>query len=405
MLKNRTIFAQQMTRFIDTPVIKVIVGIRRCGKSYLLKLLKNHLFSLGIAENNIISIDFESLANRDYQNFESLYDHIMKLAGKTTGRVYIMIDEIQEVYQWEKTVRSLLVDLDCDIYLTGSNARLLSGELATMLAGRYVELSLLPLSFREYLDFHEIDSANRIKVEESFNDFIQFGGFPGLHLLPNDEDIKRQYLKGIFNSVVLKDIVQRHGIRDSELLERILLYIMDNIGNIFSANRLADFLKSQGRKVGTDSVYNYVKALETAMIVHTVRRYDIKGKKILERLEKYFLADLGLRSATIGHKGSDISQILENVVYLELLRRGNTVYVGKEGDLEVDFVACRDDSRHYYQVTYLLESEKTRNREFRPLLMIPDHYPKTVLSLDKLPIRGESGINQVNLIDFLLEVT
>jgi len=403
MLKNRTIFSQQLIKVIDTPVIKIITGIRRCGKSYLLKLLENQLKLLGIKQGRIIRIDFESVANHEFLDYKALYDHVMRLAGKKKQRVYVLIDEIQEVKNWEKAVRSLSVDLDCDIYLTGSNAHLLAGELSTLLAGRYIELLLLPLSFKEYLDFNEVDSGSRQGLEEAFFTFLEYGGFPGIHKLPDDSEIKEQYLKGIYNSVVLKDVIQRNSIRDSELLERILIYLMDNIGNIFSATKISDYLKSQGRKVAADSVYNYIRALEKALIIHSARRYDIKGKKILERLEKYYLADSGLRSAVLGSRPADISQKLENVVFLELLRRGYTVFVGKEGDMEVDFVACRGHQRHYYQVAYLIESESTREREFRPLQLIPDNFRKTVLSLDKLKFEDSEGIEHQNLIDFLLE--
>ncbi|NLF97178.1 MAG: ATP-binding protein [Candidatus Riflebacteria bacterium] len=402
MLKNRTIFEQKLLHLIDTPVIKIVTGVRRCGKSYLLKLLAGHLQKQGVARDRIISIDFESIANRELTDYLALYDHIMRLAGKDKKRVYIMIDEIQEVKDWEKAARSLMVDLDCDLYLTGSNAHLLAGELATLLAGRYIELSLLPLSFKEYLDFNEVSRGDRASVEEAFYNFIKFGGFPAMHMLPDDEEIRGQYLKGIFNSVVLKDVIQRHDIRDSELLERILIYLMENIGNIFSAKKFADYLKSQGRKVSTDSVYNYIRALETALIIYTARRYDVKGKKVLERLEKYYLVDLGLRNAVLGNKTADISQALENIVYLELLRRGNNVYVGKEGELEVDFIACSGNQRHYYQVSYLIESEQTREREFRPLRLICDNFPKTVISLDKFKLSDSDGIEHMNLLDFLL---
>lgn len=402
MLKNRTAFAQHLAKLIDTPAIKIITGIRRCGKSYLLRLLEEHLLQQGIDRDRIIKIDFESLENQSYADFRTLYDHIRSMVGKCTRRVYIMIDEIQEVRDWEKAIRSLAVDLDCDLYLTGSNANMLAGELATLLAGRYIELQLLPLSFREYIDFYQIPSGDRHAVEAAFYDFIQYGGFPGMYCLPDDEDIKNQYLKGIFNSVVLKDVIQRNGIRDSELLERILIYMMDNIGNIFSAAKIADYLKSQGRKVATDSVYSYIRALEEAMIVYSARRYDIKGKKILERLEKFYLADLGLRNAILGSRTTDISQKLENVVYLELLRRGNTVFVGKEAEFEVDFVACRGSQKHYYQVAYMIESETTREREFRPLRLIRDSFRKTVITLDKYQFNDSDGIENVNLIDFLV---
>jgi predicted AAA+ superfamily ATPase len=263
-------------------------------------------------------------------------------------------------------------------------------------------LQLYPLSFREYLDFYDIDAKNPQKVEEAFYNYLKYGGFPGLYQLPEDDDIKTQYIKGIYNSVVLKDVIQKNNIRDPELLERILIYIMDNIGQIFSAKKVTDYLKSQGRKVGTESVYNYINALEDAMVLFAARRYDIKGKKVLERMEKYFLADLGFRYAMMGYRNNDISQMLENVVFMELLRRGYHVNVGKEGDREVDFIATKGNEKQYIQVTYILASEEVIEREYKPLRQIQDNYKKTVISLDKMPVGMKDGIEWINVIDFMM---
>lgn len=400
-MKNRMLYMNQLAKYIDTPVIKIITGIRRCGKSYLLKLLSEELERKGVKQERIIRIDFESLTFYTYRDYKSLYDFVMNKTQGLEGKIYILIDEIQEVAEWEKAIRSFTVDLDCDVYLTGSNAHLLSSELATYLSGRYVELQLYPLSFIEHLDFYDIDVKDSQKVEAAFYDYLKYGGFPGLYRLPEDDDIKIQYIKGIYNSVVLKDVIQKNNIRDPELLERILFYIMDNIGQIFSAKKLADYLKSQGRKVSIESVYNYINALSEAMILFTARRYDIKGKKVLDRMEKYFLADLGLRYAMIGYRSNDISQMLENVVFMELLRRGYSVYVGKEGDREVDFIATKGDEKQYIQVTYILASEDVIEREYGPLRQIEDNYKKTVISLDKIPVGMKDGIEWINLIDFM----
>ncbi|MBN2443998.1 MAG: ATP-binding protein [Spirochaetales bacterium] len=408
-MHKREFYTNQLSKYIDTPVIKIIKGVRRCGKSYLLRLLAEELMSRSIDSNNIIQIDFESLKYEEYRNYTSLYNFIMNKVSNAQnhtikGKIYLLIDEIQEVTGWEKAIRSFMTDLDCDIYLTGSNARLLSGELATYLSGRYIELELYPLSFNEYIDFYQVDFKNTQAIESAFNDYLKYGGFPGLHHMPDDEDVKRQYIKGIYNSVVLKDVVQRNNIRDSELLERILIYIMDNVGQIFSAGRIADYLKSQHRKVGIESVYNYINALENAMIIYSAKRYDTKGKKILERMEKYFLVDLGLRYSMLGYRDNDISQILENIVFMELKRCGYTVYVGKEDDREIDFIAVKSDKKLYVQVTYLLATDEVVQREYLPLTKIKDNYQKIVLSLDRIPIGTKDGIEWMNVIDFIRNI-
>ena len=403
-IKARQIYTEQLIAYIDTPVIKVITGIRRCGKSYLLKLLTQTLRERGVKDDQIIKIDFESLKFEPYRHYTPLYEHISERAQRTNGKVYILIDEIQEVEGWERAIRSFQVDLNCDIYLTGSNAHLLSGELATYLSGRYIELQLYTLSFKEYLYFNRREADSSADRQAAFYDYIEDGGFPGLHLMPQDEHLKRQYVRGIYNSVVLKDIVQRHRIRDVELLERVLIYIMNNIGQTFSAKKIADYLKSQGRRVGVESIYSYIRAFEQAMIIHTAKRYDVKGKRLLDRTEKYFLADLGIRSSLMGDRGNDISQQLENIVYLELRRQGYTVYVGKEGDREIDFIAEKDGRRLYVQVTYLLASAEVIEREFSPLLKLRDQYPKFVISLDSAPMSPREGVEWMNLIDFILEL-
>jgi predicted AAA+ superfamily ATPase len=400
-MKNRELYINKLIKYVDTPVIKIITGIRRCGKSYLLKLVSNFLIDKGIDENQIIKIDFESIVYEIYRDYKALYEYVINSGIDKSKKVYILIDEIQEVEEWEKAIRSFTVDLDCDIYLTGSNAHLLSSELATYLSGRYVELELYPLSFNEYIEFYELDSENKQQIEDSFYEYLMYGGFPGLYQLPNDDDLKVQYIKGIYNSVVLKDVIQRNKIRDVELLERVFVYIVDNIGQIFSAKKIADYLKNQGRKVGVESVYSYIHALENAMILYSAKRYDVKGKKILDRMEKYFLADLGLRYSMLGYRSNDISQLLENVVYLELRRRGYQVYVGKEGEREIDFIAEKMGAKLYIQVTYLLATNEVIEREYFPLTRINDNYRKIVVSLDRMPIGIRDGIEWMNIIDFI----
>lgn len=401
-MKKRELYINSLSKYINTPIVKIIVGIRRCGKSYLLKLLKLDLISKGIDENNIIYYDLESIRYDKVKDYKSFYNDVVEMVDKVEGKSYILIDEIQEIDQWELAIRSLMVDIDCDLYVTGSNAHLLSSELATHLAGRYVELQLFTLSFKEYLNFNDIDINNKLLIERSFDDFVKYGAFPGLYHMPKDDEVISQYLLGIYNSVVLKDVVQRNNIRNSELLERVLVFIMDNIGQLFSGKRIVDYLKAQGVKISTETIYNHLDALENAMIIHPAKRYDIKGKRLLQRMDKYFVADLGLRFAILGYRANDISQILENIVYLELVRRGYNVYVGKEGDFEVDFIAVKGEEKIYYQVAYLLASADVVDREYRSLKNINDNYRKYVLSLDHYPIGADEGIEWVNIIEFLL---
>lgn len=389
--------------FIDKPVVKVITGMRRSGKSALLELTRGELISRGVDKNNIIFMNFESLRYEALKDYKALYAEVMRRAEMAEGRVYILLDEIQEVDAWEQVINSFRVDLDCDIYVTGSNAKLLSGELATLLAGRYVEIRVYPLDFHEFLDFAaQNEDEAKLSRSEQFADFLRFGGLPGIHLMKWDEERLTQYLHDIYNSVLLKDVIARNKIRDTALLESIILYLMDNVGNTFSSKTISDFLKSQGRKLSTETVYNYLKALENAFLIHKAVRFDIKGKRLLETQEKYYLSDLGLRHAVMGYRDNDIAGILENTVYLELLRRGYTVRIGKQGVAEVDFVAERADERIYIQVCYVLTPENT-DREFAPLEEIQDNYEKVVISTDTLLRINRGGIKQKNIIDFLME--
>ena len=396
-------YMQQIRDFIDKPVIKVITGIRRCGKSALLELTRAELLQRGVAESNIFSINFESLRHEHLKNYRLLYNTISDAVGACAGRIYILLDEIQEVSEWERAVNSFRVDFDCDIYITGSNAKLLSGELATLLAGRYIEIQVQPLSFAEYLDFASANPAESgLPVKRHFANYLRFGGLPGIHQMKWDETNIMQYLTDVYRSILLKDVIQRNQIRDTALLESIILYLMDNIGNTFSAKTISDFLKNQGRRLSVETVYTYIKALENAFFIHKVTRFDIKGKRTLETQEKYYLSDLGLRHAVIGYRDNDIGGVLENVVFLELLRRGYQVNIGKQGVAEVDFVANQRDKRLYVQVCYILTEENT-NREFNPLLDIADHNEKIVLSTDSLLPISKNGIRQKNIVEYLLE--
>lgn len=401
---KRELYLKKIRNFIDKPVIKVITGMRRSGKSMILKLISQELLERGILSQNIIYINFESLMFSDLTEFRALYNHIIEKSQTLTGKIYILLDEIQEVEHWEKAVNSFMVDLDCDIYITGSNANLLSSELATYIAGRYVEIKVYPLSFREYIDFAKIQNPqNILSNEEYFEQYLQFGGLPGIHNFSYDKSNIYQYLSDIYSSILLKDVVAKNNIRDVELLERIILYIFDNIGNTFSAKNVSDFLKSQGRKLSRETVYNYLKALESAYIISSVQRYDVKGKALLETMEKFYLTDLGFRHAKLGYRPNDIAGYLENIIYLELIRRKYTVNIGKLGTKEIDFIGTLENEKLYIQVTYLLASPETVEREFSPLKKIEDNYPKYVLSMDNLGEYNIDGIVRKRIIDFLLE--
>ncbi|GHV02255.1 ATPase [Spirochaetia bacterium] len=311
---------------------------------------------------------------------------------------------MQYISDWERAVASFRVDFDCDIYITGSNASLLSGDLSTLLGGRFVSIPVYPLSFREFLEFTQVFGENEGKSrEQQFTDFLRFGGLPGIHEMNINTDAVYPYLMDIFNSIMLKDVITRRRIRDAELLERIVMFIMDNIGHIFSAKTIGNFLKNQGRRLSVETVYNYLGALEEAYLIRKVRRYDIKGKRHLETLEKYFLEDFGLRSAMQGYRSDTVSGVLENVVFMELKRRGFTVSIGKFNQMEVDFIAEYREQKAYIQVCYLLADSAVVEREFAPLLGIHDNYPKFVLSLDTLWDYNKEGVQRRNLIDFLLD--
>ncbi len=399
----RESYMKQILDFMDKPVVKVITGMRRSGKSVLLELTKEAVRKHGAEEKQIFSVNFESLQFENLKNYKALYEAISAAAKAASGRLYLFLDEIQEVESWEKVINSVRVDYDCDIYITGSNARLLSGELATLLSGRYIEIPVYPLSLSEYLEFAKTN-GNEVGLsnERHFSNFLRYGGLPGIHEMKWDNAVLLRYLTDMFNSVLLKDVIKRNNIRDIDLLEKVVLYLMDNIGNTFSAKTISDFLKSQGRKLGTETVYTYIKALESAFLIHKVPRFDIKGKRLLETQEKYFVSDLGLRHATIGYRDNDISGMLENVVFLELLRRGWTVHIGKQGSCEVDFVATRTDEKLYIQVCYVLTEDNT-DREFEPLETIDDNYEKIVISTDSLISFNRNGIRQRNIIEFLLD--
>ncbi len=400
MLK-RDEYIKKIVPFIDKDVIKVLTGIRRSGKSVMLKLLMEELKKRKINKNQFIYINFENLKYRNLKNYEKLYDFILNKANKKYKNYYIFLDEIQEVEEWERCVNSLRVDEDFnfDIYITGSNAKLLSGALSTYLAGRYIEFVVYPFSFKEFFEIIQ-EKNQKIKVKEAFQNYVKFGGMPFLHNLNYNYETSMQYLQDLYASIILKDITQRNNIRDTDLLERIINYIIINIGNTFSATSISKFFKSENRKVATETILNYIKACEEAFLVYRVARNDLLGKKILNVNEKYYVADHGIREAIMENNQKDINQVLENIVYFEMLRRGYNVKIGKVDNLEVDFVCKKNDETIYIQVSYLLASEDTKEREFSVLENIKDNYPKYVLSMDEFDM-SRNGIKHVNLIEFL----
>lgn len=400
---KRERYLRKLRGFIDTPVIKVITGMRRCGKSMLLLQLREELLTKGILPGNILYLNFESLENSWIDSERVLYQTVKERAGASDSRVYILLDEIQDIPGWEKAVNSFLVDFDCDLYLTGSNANLLSSELATHIAGRFVSLEVYPLSFAEYLEFRKVYGTEDITQEKAFLDFIRFGGLPGLHQLKWDPTFLTQYLQDIFNSILLKDVIDRNRIRNANLLERVVFFLMDNIGNTFSAKTISDFLKNQGRQQSVETVYSYLDALAKALMIYKAFRYDIKGKRWLETQEKYYASDLGLRHAMLGFRDADISGLLENVVYLELRRRGYKVSIGKQDAAEVDFIAEKQEEKLYIQVSYLLADKSVLDREMAPLRMVDDNYEKWILTMDPLPDANIEGIRRRSLMEFLLE--
>ena len=379
------------------PVIKVLSGIRRSGKSSILLRCKERLAAQGVPDSAILHINMELLVNERFRDIQLLNAEVHEAFNKNGGKVYLFLDEVQEIPSWEKLVGSLLAEDVADLTVTGSNAHLLAGELATLLSGRYVEFPVYPLSFREYCDFLSLNSGR-----EAFLKFLQSGGFPGLVVLDEKEEARRQYLEALLDSIVLRDVVSRHKLRDVDFLRRILLFVADSVGSPVSARSLAGFLKSQRRSVSVESIYNYLDHLSEAFVVDQARVYDVRGKKLLETGGKIYFTDLGLRHALVGYRSSDIGQYLENIVYLDLKQRGWDVRVGRVGEWEVDFVTQKGAEKRYIQVAYLTPDKETLNRELRPLRDIADNFPKYLVTMDDIPPSSEEGIHRMPIEQFLL---
>ena len=401
MIARKT-YIEQLKTFVNKPFIKVITGIRRSGKSSILLLLREEFLSKGIANEQIIYINFESFSSAELQNATKLYEFV-KAKIQKSQKTYLLLDEIQEVKEWEKCVNSLLVDFDVDIYLTGSNSHLLSSELATFLSGRYIEIPIFTLSFSEFLQFQaHYFPGKESNLRDSFVSYLRFGGFPVIHTSDYQEETAYKIVHDIYSSVILHDTVQRYNIRDIELLQRIVRYAFDNIGNTFSGKNVADYFKSQQRKIDINTVYNYLNALEGAFILYRTARYDIKGKEILKTQEKFYLSDVSLLYATMGYKDMLIAGVLENIVFLELKRRSYNVFVGKLDTREIDFIAEKQGKKMYVQVSYKLDSQQAVEREFNPLLEIKDQFPKFVVTMDNFWKESVEGVQHLHIADFLL---
>ena len=390
---KRQQYLEKLKKLNDLQIIKVVTGFRRCGKSTLLTQFEEYLKECGVESSQIISINFEKIEFEHLQNYKAMYDYVVERLHpeKTT---YIFLDEVQLVEDYQKAVDSLFVRDKVDLYITGSNARMLSGELATLLSGRYVEIEMLPLSFAEYYELVGGDKRDACKR------YFTNGGLPYTAYI-NDEDILHDYLLGIYNTVLLKDVVERKKIQDIPLLRSVVKFLFDNIGNIVSSKKISDSLVSYGRKTTSVTVENYIESLSEAYVVYKAERYDVKGKQHLKSLEKYYAVDMGLRKLLLGQKNTDIGHILENIVYFELVRRGFEVCIGKVDDLEIDFIAEKDGDKEYYQVSASVLDPNTFEREIEPLRRVHDNYPKYIVTMDEITSNNE-GIKQINVIDFLL---
>ncbi len=394
---NRDMYLKKLIGFKDHPLIKVITGIRRCGKSTLLELFREYLLENGVKNDQIISINFEDMNFSNLDDAQKLHDFVDSRLKKN-AKNYVFLDEIQKVVDFQKAVDGLYIKKNVDIYITGSNAHLLSGELATLLSGRYVEIEMLPLSFKEYIEF-----TGKNDLSRKFADYVRYSSFPFAVYLNNDAGKVRDYLSGIYNTVILKDVVAKKKIADMLMLESVVRFMFDNIGSLMSTKKIADTMTSDGRKISTHTVESYISALMDSFIIYRAKRYDVKGKQYLKTNDKYYICDIGLRSFLLGNKGGDAGYVLENVIYLELLRRGYDVYVGKVGDKEVDFVAIKQDTVEYYQVALTVRDENKLKTELASLQAISDHNPKYLLTLDDDPPANHNGIKQINAIDFLME--
>lgn len=397
---DRPLYVDKIMAYVDTPFVKILTGVRRCGKSTILKMIMERLKTeRNIPENRIISCRFDSMEYED-MTAKQIYT-LLKEKLSPVGKTYLFLDEVQEIKGWEKIVNSLASDFDVDLYITGSNSRMMSSEIATYLTGRYVSFRIFTLSFGEYLMFKS-KFANVGEPKTELANYVRLGGFPATHLQAYSQDEIYTIVRDIYNSTIFSDIVKRNQVRKIDQLERVVKYTFSNVGNTFSAKSIADYLKSERRSLDNETVYSYLDRLEKAYLLHRCSRYDLQGKEILKTQEKFYLADVALRYSVLGYNADSVASSLENIVYLELCRRGYTVYVGKTSDGEIDFVAVRQNEKIYVQVTQEINSEKTEKREYNRLLEIPDNYPKFVLTTDEFAGGNYEGIKTMHIADFLL---
>lgn len=397
---DRPLYVDKIMAYVDTPFVKILTGVRRCGKSTILKMIMERLKTeRNIPEDRIISCRFDSMEYED-MTAKQIYT-LLKEKLSPAGKTYLFLDEVQEIKGWEKIVNSLASDFDVDLYITGSNSRMMSSEIATYLTGRYVSFRIFTLSFGEYLMFKS-KFANVGEPKTELANYVRLGGFPATHLQAYSQDEIYTIVRDIYNSTIFSDIVKRNQVRKIDQLERVVKYTFSNVGNTFSAKSIADYLKSERRSLDNETVYSYLDKLEKAYLLHRCSRYDLQGKEILKTQEKFYLADVALRYSVLGYNADSVASSLENIVYLELCRRGYTVYVGKTSDGEIDFVAGRQNEKIYVQVTQEINSEKTEKREYNRLLEIPDNYPKFVLTTDEFAGGNYEGIKTMHIADFLL---
>ena len=396
----RPLYVDKIMAYADTPFVKILTGVRRCGKSTILKMIMERLKTeRNIPEERIVSCRYDSM-DYDDMTAKQMYSQLKERLAPE-GKTYLFLDEVQEIKGWEKVVNSLASDFDVDLYVTGSNSRMMSSEISTYLTGRYVSFRIYTLSFAEYLMFKsQYTTVDDPKTELA--NYVRLGGFPATHLQAHSQDEVYTIVRDIYNSTIFSDIVKRNQVRKIDQLERVVKYTFSNVGNTFSAKSISDYLKAEHRALDNETVYSYLEKLEKAYLLHRCSRYDLQGKELLKTQEKFYLADVALRYSVLGYDGDTVASSLENIVYLELCRRGYTVYVGKTGDSEIDFVAVRQNEKIYVQVTQTISSEKTEKREYERLLEIRDNYPKYVLTADAFAGGNYEGIRTMHIADFLL---
>jgi len=398
-MKKRDTYLNQLIALKDKSPIKVITGVRRCGKSSLLDLYEEYLLSEGVKPAAIVRMNFEPLAFDEIRDYKQLNDYVVQHIADEP-KTYVLLDEVQMVAEWERAVNSLRLDQRLDIYITGSNGHLLASELSSLLSGRYIELHMLPLSFKEFLAFNDYSISG--DIQGYFNQYMERGGLPGITEFRNQESAIRSYISGIYSTIIIKDVITRNKVRDLALLENVIRFMAGNIGNPISSKRISGYLTSAGRKTSSETIDNYLHMLTNAYVLYRVGRYDLKGKQQLKTQGKYYIVDTGIRGELVGKRGQDYGFVLENVVYFELLRRGFDVKIGSLSGLKIDFIATKPEQTVYYQVTATMLPEDVRERELRPLRAIADNYEKVVLSLDRTPMTDFDGIRNVNLLEFLL---